>query len=114
MGTLTITRQATALIVQLYGELTLQTAPDFRKDIESAVNDNQTEYLVLDLSKVSFIDSSGIGMLVALKTQMTNRSISVFLLNPSEQARTTLQLVQLTSFFHILTGEDAMLTILPE
>jgi len=114
MGTLDYLVQGTTLIVYFSGEVTLHTSSDLREQIEDFLTRIDVEHLVIDLSRVEFLDSSGIGMLVALKTKITSRNNSIFLLNPSAQVSTTLELVHLTQFFQILHGDDAILNILPD
>lgn len=114
MGTLNYIIQGTTLIVYFKGEVTLHTSSGLRAEIEDLLVHEDVENLVIDLSDVEFIDSSGIGMLVALKTKTTSRNNTLFLLNPSPQVSTTIDLVHLTGFFQILHGDDAILTLLPD
>ncbi|GFM33782.1 STAS domain-containing protein [Desulfovibrio subterraneus] len=114
MDSLNPIQQGTTLLIQFKGEVTLNTAPDLRTKIESFVERERIEHLVADMQEVTFIDSSGVGMLVALKTKMASKSKSLFILNPSAQVRSTLGLVHLSNFFQILEGDEGILDILPE
>lgn len=55
------------VLVTLTGPLDIYTAPGFRRDVEphSVVGDQ----IVIDLSEVTLIDSSGLGALVRLRNQ---------------------------------------------
>jgi anti-sigma B factor antagonist len=61
-GSLSVRRDALGsdTVLHLAGELDLATAPQLDEAISSTV----AEHLVLDLSDLSFIDSSGISLLV--------------------------------------------------
>ena len=51
-------------VVAFGGELDISAAPDLRATIESALDDGAVT-LVVDLSEATFIDSTGIGTLMA-------------------------------------------------
>ena len=75
--TLTIKRTAGArsVTLQLQGDLDLATAPDCRGAIDSI----PASYgrLVLDLSKLGFIDSTGVRALVQGKQELTDHGVKV-------------------------------------
>lgn len=52
------------LIVRVRGELDLLIAKDFSQNIDKIILDNNIKHLILDLSKVTFIDSSGLGAIL--------------------------------------------------
>ncbi len=56
--------QKRTLIVSLTGELDHHSAAQIRKVIEQAVCENHTQHLIFDFSALSFMDSSGIGMVI--------------------------------------------------
>lgn len=107
MEKLTLERKDAVLLARLIGEVTL----DITNDLKRVLNEelvSGVEKLVLDLSKVDFMDSSGIGLLVSVNTRMRSGGKSFFLFNPSPQVEKTLNLVQLISFFEILADEDEL------
>ena len=59
-----ITMQKGVLVVTLSGELDLNTADRYREAIDDAIMRADAMYLVFDLSEVTFIDSSGLGMML--------------------------------------------------
>lgn len=53
------------LIVQLDGELDLETSPLFRAVVEEKLDQYEfVKHLILDFKKVNFIDSSGLGVIL--------------------------------------------------
>lgn len=58
--------------VALHGEIDVQTAPVVLERLRQAVEDNLGGTVLVDMTHVSFIDSSGLGALVAA----TKRALS--------------------------------------
>ena len=79
------TRKDHRLSVFLHGEIDHCTASLIRKEIEERIRSEEIHALHLDFSDVSFIDSSGVGMLIGrYKTMMEKGgSISASCLSPS-------------------------------
>ncbi len=57
-----------ATLVEVAGELDLQSAPQLRADLARAIENHAPPRIIVDLGGVSFLDSTGVGVLVgALK-----------------------------------------------
>ena len=63
----------TTLVVKLTGEIDHHTVPELREDIDREINLRNIINLVLDFDGVSFMDSSGIGMLAGRYKQIQAR-----------------------------------------
>lgn len=113
MENLQIEKRNKAVLVTCSGEITLDVTPRLRECIEAELGGGGYSFLVLDLSEVRFIDSSGIGFLVALSTRIEEQDKSFYLLRPGAQVLKTLELVQLKRYFKILRSDEelAALTI---
>lgn len=61
---LEIIRQTNQLTVKLSGELDHHTAGEARERIDRAVLQQRSQRLVLDFSNLTFMDSSGIGLIM--------------------------------------------------
>ena len=55
---------ADAVVVSVTGDVDMGTAPEFEDRLAHAVENGQGESLVVDLTEVSFIDSTGLNALV--------------------------------------------------
>ena len=64
-----------------------------------------TERFLVNLAKVSYIDSSGLGELLTAHTSLRNRGGSVKLLNPSKRIRDLLQMTKLQNIFEVFEDE---------
>lgn len=75
------------LTVYLQGEIDHHSAKGMREEIDSAVNFNMPSLLILDFSEVTFMDSSGIGLVMGrfknlqksgAKLNLSNLSDSIY------------------------------------
>lgn len=106
-----IERKQNCLIVTFCGEITLEVTTQLKNEMDVTLKQNGFNNLVVDLADISFMDSSGIGFLVALNTKILGLNKKMYLYRPSPQVRKTLSLVQLATFFQILEDEDDLLAL---
>jgi anti-sigma B factor antagonist len=93
------------ILLTCAGELTLEVCPDMKREIEETMEREEVSCVVADMARTTFLDSSGIGFLVALRNRMLHEGKGFYLLRPSDQVRKTLLLVQLLNYFEILMDE---------
>lgn len=92
------------LIIRLEGEVTLKVTPNLKHEMMKALEQaaqNGVNEIVVDLSDTSFMDSTGISSLVVLRKRSKEMGVDMRLVNPSQQVRKILSLVQLTQYFNI-------------
>ena len=68
-----VDRRDGAVIVSLAGELDLYNAEEVRRALLDTLVDG-AELLVVDLSEVTFIDSTALGVLIEARSRMADRS----------------------------------------
>lgn len=102
------------LVMELAGTLTLgEEAGRLRARFKEVLGDGTTQ-LVLDLSRVHYIDSAGLGAIVSGHTTARNAGGSMKLANVGEQFRDQLSVTKLTSVFDVYdTVEEAMNAFAP-
>ena len=61
---LTHVRKRDVLLVRLEGELDQCSASGIRRDIDALLQDPSVRHLVLDMERMPFMDSSGIGLIL--------------------------------------------------
>jgi anti-sigma B factor antagonist len=89
-------------VIELGGEVDLYTAPEFKERLVQVIEDGK-KYLVVDLSKATFIDSTTLGVLVGgVKRLRTNDGQLSLVCNDRN----------ITKIFEI-TGLDRVFTIYP-
>lgn len=77
-------------VISVVGELDLFTAPRLREQILELLKGGTTS-LVIDLSRLDFVDSSGLGVLVATLKRMRERDGSLMIRSPSANTSKVLQ-----------------------
>ena len=97
-------------IFDVSGDIDLANSPEVRKALLREVREKRTPRVVMNLSKVRYIDSSGVASLVeGLKASRDNNSrFILFGLSPS--AREVLQLSRLLKIFEVYDDEDQALS----
>ncbi len=84
-------------ILQLDGDVDLSCSPEARKHILELLN--QDKNLLVDLSAVSYIDSSGIASLVEGYQTAKKKNVDFGLLSSSEAVMSVLKLARLDKVF---------------
>ena len=91
-----------ATVVKLSGNLTRDDAPTFKEQVKALIP--QTKRLVLDLSQVVYMDSSGLGAVVSVYITAKKAGCDLQLVNLSKRVRELLGLTNLLSVFET-TGQ---------
>ncbi|HZD31903.1 MAG TPA: STAS domain-containing protein [Candidatus Angelobacter sp.] len=92
-------------VVRLRGSLTLGApVDDLRQTLDHALNSGESN-LVLNLSDVRWIDSSGVGVLVKSLATAKQAGGSLKLVNPSKPALQTLKMCNLLPLFEVYAEE---------
>lgn len=80
-------------IIEAVGEVDLTTAPLLREALLEAVGGPGIQGVIVDLSKVDFIDSAGLALLVEARKRLSphGRTLSI-LLTPARQPERVLKL----------------------
>jgi stage II sporulation protein AA (anti-sigma F factor antagonist) len=98
------------LIVQVDGELDLETSPLFREKVESKLNQYEmVKHLILDLKKVNFIDSSGLGAILGRFKRLSQQGGRLSAVNVSPQVRRIFELSGLLKIMEIYSDRQQAL-----
>jgi anti-sigma B factor antagonist len=92
-----------ALTVSGVTELNATNAGSFRDQGRTALVEARNN-IDIDLSRVQFLDSAGLGALVALRKTAAERNGKVRLLNPAPHVQQILELTRLHRVFEIVRG----------
>ena len=92
-------------VIDLKGRITLGAGDlDLRKAVQDQLDKGHTS-IVLNLQGVEYIDSAGLGELVACKKRSTAKGGDVKLVMPSESVYKVLSIVSLHLVFEIFDSE---------
>ena len=90
-------------LLNLSGELDLDAAPDIVEAGLAALDDSDTQTLLVNCDAVTFIDSSAIGALVRLNTTADDQGKHLALTNVPARVHQVLTITGLTEVFDIHT-----------
>ncbi|HLH54940.1 MAG TPA: STAS domain-containing protein [Verrucomicrobiae bacterium] len=93
-----------ALRVSSITQLGEANAKAFRDWVRGALKKGHRN-IEVDLSQTTFVDSSGLGALIALQKTAVSRKGKLLLLNPQPAVRQIIQLTRLDNFFEIVNSE---------
>lgn len=91
------------------GRLDVAGAPVLKEAIGEAVHKDGAPKLVIDMEGVSFVDSTGLGSVIAALKQVRNSQGELRLAAPNQQVRVVLELTTLDRVFpYYATVEEAL------
>lgn len=95
------------LCVYLYGEIDHHSAVNLREDLDALILREHPMRLVLDLSRIEFMDSAGLGLLMGRYRLMKELGGVMAISNANERIMKILRLSGMERFFEIsgLKGE---------
>ncbi|MEN8249439.1 MAG: STAS domain-containing protein [Bacteroidota bacterium] len=89
------------LIVTLSGDLIgEENGPEIIKELEK-YNGKGNLQVIIDISDVRYINSSGIGVLITMLTKVRNKGGELCLINPSESVKKLLIITKLQAIFKV-------------
>lgn len=100
MFTVDVTTEGDTVVFTLVGEFDLSGRPTF-DDAVGALDPSVPE-LIVDLSGLTFIDSTGLGCFARAHNELAARRTRLVLRNPSPSARRTLDVVDLGKSIDII------------
>lgn len=100
-STTMIERVGDAYVVTLRGEIDAYTSPALRHDLRRLIEDVGVSTLVIDLSAVTFLDSSALGALVGALRRLRERDGGLRIVEPSTTAARIFSLTGLDAVFDL-------------
>jgi anti-anti-sigma factor len=91
-------------VLELDGRLVFEVEHEFRERVTSLVASGN-KHILVNLNEVSYIDSAGVGSLVAMFLHVLKRGGRLKLIRPSERASRVLEIAQLLSIFDVFESE---------
>ena len=93
-------------IISLQGKITIGAGDSQLRDVINEALNGGNNKILLDMSGVTTIDSSGIGELVGSYTTVTNRGGKLKLLHLPAKLNELLHVTQLITVFEVYENED--------
>ena len=92
-------RHGNTLTVRLDGELDQYSAIRIRQDLDDLIADTRVKRLILDLQGLTFMDSSGIGVIIGRYRTLLSRGGSVAVCGESPHVQ---RIMQLSGLYQII------------
>ena len=102
-------KKASEMIVRATGRVTSATSATLEKTLRDLVSNNKR--VVLDLTNVDYIDSSGLGTLVTVYLHARRTNCDLEIANPKQRIRDLFRLSRLLSVFE---GHGEFLGMTPD
>lgn len=87
------------MYVVLCGELDEHSASHTRITLDDIFEGGDFNQIIIDLSELEFMDSTGIGVLIGRYKKMKTRNIPIFICNPSKHAE---KIFKMTGLYEIM------------
>ncbi|MBR2221330.1 MAG: anti-sigma factor antagonist [Clostridia bacterium] len=87
------------LYVLLHGELDEHSAAATRIKLDDIFKSTGFRQIIIDLSELDFMDSTGIGVLIGRYKKMKDKNIPIFICNPSVHAE---KIFKMTGLYEIM------------
>ena len=93
------------LIIRLAGDLIGEDNGTNLLEIANNAIQGQVLTCIIDISRLRYINSSGIGVLITILTKFRNKGGEVYLMKPSENVQKLLVITKLNAIFQIVQSE---------
>lgn len=100
-------RDGDRMIVRLSGELDHFCAQSVRRDLDRLIADRGVRWLILDFSRMQFMDSSGIGVILGRYRQLRDRGGQVGVINMNPHIQRIFHMSGMDRVIHNLDRKEA-------
>jgi anti-sigma B factor antagonist len=90
--------------VELEGSIDGKTAPQIREELSSALQ--QVQKLIIDMSRVDYLSSAGLRLLLLLYREISSRNGKIVLLQVPPEIRTVMEHTGFLSFFTLAESQQ--------
>lgn len=95
-------------VLEFEGDLDFHSSPEVRTAL-SKLAENQTRKILIDLQKVSYIDSSGLATFVELFQKLKRYGGKLVLFNLTASVRSVFEIAKLDTIFQLASSEQEAL-----
>lgn len=96
--------QTDVRILDVEGEVDVYTSASLKQEISAAVSDG-VKYIVLNLSKVEYLDSTGLGLLIGALKRLKENQGNLVIASPSVRIMRVFEITGLYKIFSIYPTE---------
>ena len=96
-------------VLDVVGEIDIYTTPQFKEAVSAAINENKPA-IVINMDKVTYMDSSGFGTLLSATKRLRPLDGALYLSGCNEAIQRMLQITRLNTIFGVYPSEDEALS----
>lgn len=93
------------LITRLCGELDMNTVPDFKKKLKNLMEKRSVKNIIIDLNKINFIDSTGIGAILGRYRAIKKKNGKLILVGANRRVKKIFKLSGIYDLIPIYDNE---------
>lgn len=97
------------VVVSPFGEIDLRHVPDIHSRLLTLC-ESKPDRFVINMSEVTYIDSSGVGALVEINRRIKGYGGEMFLVSPAPRVMNVFEITRLDRFFSIVATEEEALS----
>lgn len=90
--------------ISLSGDVDIYSVGEFREVVEKRIS-NGTPEIILDFSELSYMDSTGIGVLIELRKQTIETGQKLIILNPRQNIKKIMALTGIDNILEIIENK---------
>ena len=98
-------------VIAAHGQIDLYSAPTFKEAVLDAIDDGAT-VLVIDLSDVDFMDSTGLGVLVGASKRLMQLDGRIVIVSPDDLVRRLFEISGLQARFPVFESRELATALL--
>ncbi|MEA4923905.1 MAG: anti-sigma F factor antagonist [Syntrophomonadaceae bacterium] len=99
------------LLVRIQGEMDMVVAEKFRHEIDRKLETKKISNLIINLEKVSFIDSSGLGVLIGRYKKIAGLNGRMFIVGASPSVHKILKFSGINKLVSMYSNEQDIINI---
>ena len=88
-------------VLRVDGEVIFENSNHVKEEAKEIIKENETKKLIIDLSSTSYLDSSGIGVILSLFKFMRDNNGKLLIANPNEKVKKVFEVTKLNQILDI-------------
>ncbi|ADO76575.1 STAS domain-containing protein [Halanaerobium praevalens] len=107
---LKISLEANKAVIKFEGEVNFENSNQLKEKVKAElITNEEVDVLIIDLAQVSYLDSSGVGLLLSLFKFMQKRDGSLKVVNPNAKLKRVFDVTKMREIIPVFTDLDKAL-----
>ncbi|MGM0602080.1 MAG: STAS domain-containing protein [Bacillota bacterium] len=93
-------------VLKIFVEVNFENSNPIKEKSKELISKNNVENLIIDLSSVPYLDSSGIGFVLSIFKFMRDKKGKLILLNPNDKVKRVLEVTKIDTIIKIFYEKE--------